>query len=190
MARPTKPTPSRPADARKSGTKPAKAQEAVRAAPPPVRTLKRRESAPEPVLELAEAPAAAEPEAKRNRRASRTPLDELNPTLVHLGRVVRQARKAKDMTQMQVARICGFNSAAIFMVEAGRQNMTIKSLMAVASALGLQVGDLFPRSTPRTGEKLKEVAELLADMKSRVVTQLGLLDRLAKELREEAGLLD
>jgi transcriptional regulator with XRE-family HTH domain len=164
MARSTKPTAPRPADARKSGTKPAKAQEAVRAAP--------------------------EPEGKPNRRASRTPLDQLNPTLVHLGTVVRRARKAKDMTQMQLARICGFNSAAIFMVEAGRQNMTIKSLMAVASALGLEVGDLFPRSTPRTGEKLKEVAELIVDMKSRVVTQLSLLDRLAKELREEADVLD
>jgi transcriptional regulator with XRE-family HTH domain len=190
MAKPTKPTLLRPADAKKSGGKPAKAQDAVRATPPPVPILKRRASGPEPASERAAVSAAAEPEVKRSHRASRTPLDQLNPTLVHLGRVVRQARKAKDLTQLQVARICGFNSAAIFMVEAGRQNMTIKSLMAVASALDLEVGDLFPRSTPRTGEKLKEVAELLVDTKSRVVTQLSLLDRLAKELREEAGVLD
>ncbi|WP_158803496.1 helix-turn-helix domain-containing protein [Acidisoma sp. L85] len=129
--------------------------------------------------------AAADP--KPSGRASKTPLSEIHPTLLHLGQTVRRSRKAKGLTQMQLAQRCGFNSAAIFMVEAGRQNMTIKSLMAIAAALELEVGDLFPRTTPRTSAKLTEVADTIGDVKGRVVMQLQMLDRLAVELREEAG---
>lgn len=145
-------------------------------------------SAPEPRLELEEGAPTTQPAS--NRRAARTPLDELNPTLVHLGNVVRRARQAKGMTQLQLAKACGFNGAAIFMVEKGRQNMTIKSLMTVASKLGLEVGDLFPRSTPRTAAKLTELKEVIGDVKDRVQAQLRTLERVSKELDEEAGNFD
>jgi transcriptional regulator with XRE-family HTH domain len=145
-------------------------------------------AAPAPELQLKAA--VAESEVAPNRRAARTPLDQRNPTLVHLGNVVRKARKGKDMTQLQLAKACGFNSAAIFMVEAGRQNMTIKSLMTIAAKLDLEVGDLFPRSTPRTAAKLTELREVIVDVKDRVQSQLRLLERVSKELDEEAGNLD
>lgn len=107
-----------------------------------------------------------------------------------MGNVVRKARKAKDLTQLQLAKACGFNSAAIFMVELGRQNMTIKSLMIVASKLDLEVGDLFPRTTPRTAAKLTELRDVIGDAKDRIQAQLRLLERVSKELDEEAGNLD
>jgi transcriptional regulator with XRE-family HTH domain len=187
MAKSTKTASPRPADEKKNGAIAPSAPEAVRTVPAPPATPKRGRAAPEPEPEIEEA--SSKPEVTPSRRASRTPLSEIHPTLAHLGATVRRIRKAKNLTQLQLAELCGFNSAAIFMVEAGRQNMTIKGLMGIAAALELEVGDLFPRTTPRTSSKLTEVADTIVDVKERVVSQLRLLDRLADELREEAGLI-
>jgi transcriptional regulator with XRE-family HTH domain len=184
MAKPTKPPPSLPAEETPNDIKRAKVTEAIRVSPPKPGPTKTRKSAPEPELELQEAPPKTGPSP--NRRAARTTLDELSPTLVYLGSAVRRARKEKNLTQLQLAKACGFNGAAIFMVEAGRQNMTIKSLMTVASKLGLEVGDLFPRTTPRTAAKLTELREVIGDAKDRIQAQLRLLERVSNELDEEA----
>ena len=187
MPRTTKTAPPRPAGEKKNGATAPSALEAVRAMPAQSPNLKRGKAALEPEPKIEEA--APEPEVTPSRRASRTPLSEIHPTLAHLGATVRRIRKAKNLTQLQLAELCGFNSAAIFMVEAGRQNMTIKGLMGIAAALDLEVGDLFPRTTPRTSSKLTEVASTIVDVKERVVSQLRMLDRLADELREEASIV-
>jgi len=188
MAKPTKAAPPISAGGNESSVPRPKASEDIQVPSPPRGTTKRTRAAPEPELELSAAPARSE--GALNRRAARTPLDQLDPTLVHVGKVVRKARKAKDLTQLQLARLCGFNSAAIFMVETGRQNMSIRNLMTVASKLDLQVGDLFPRTAPRTAAKLTELREVIGDVKDRVQSQLRLLERVSKEMDEEAGNLD
>jgi transcriptional regulator with XRE-family HTH domain len=139
----------------------------------------------DPALEVTET--APEHRETENRRASQTPVDQIHPSLIYLGSMIKKTRKERGLTQMQVAKLCGFNSAAIFMVEAGRQNMTMKSLVAIASALDLPLGDLFPRTTPRTAAKLIEVAEVISDVKDRVFSQIRLLERVVRELRDEAG---
>jgi DNA-binding XRE family transcriptional regulator len=137
MARTAKTSPTRPANDKTTRVKPAKVAEAVAAISPRPPVTKRSKSAREPEPERADAvpEAAAVTAPKWPRR--KLPSTELHPTLVALGHTVKVTRKAKGMTQLQLARRCGFNAAAIFMVEAGRQNMTIKSLMAVATALDL-----------------------------------------------------
>jgi transcriptional regulator with XRE-family HTH domain len=186
MARTTKAAASISAETKANGVPRAKATEDI-----PVRlqqsgATRRTRAAPEPELQLNEVPS----KPALPRRVARTPLDQLDPTLVYVGNVVRKARKAKDLTQLQLAKICGFNSAAVFMLEAGRQNMTLRNLMTVAAKLDLKVGDLFPRSTPRTAAKLAELREVITDVKDRVQSQLRLLERVSKELDEEAGNID
>jgi transcriptional regulator with XRE-family HTH domain len=166
------------------------------AVPKPTQAVQERE--PEQKLEPAEgAPDEAGGEATAGKRrlrgrADRTPLTDIPAELLELGQNIRKIRRAKNLTQMEVAHRCGFNSAAVFMVEAGRQNMTIKSLMTLAAALDLKVADLFPRTTTtqNNSAKLAEVADTIAVVKTRVTTQLQMLDRLATELREEAGITD
>ena len=190
MAKSAKTVPPRQADDKKNGAAPVKGVSAIATNSLKSPAPKRTKVAPDPELELSVPVEETEPDAKPNRRASKTSLTELNPTLVHLGQTVRKYRKTRNLTQLQLAQRCGFNAAAIFMVEAGRQNMTIKGLMTIAAALGLEVGDLFPRTTPRTSAKLTEVADSMSDVKARLTTQLQMLDRLAQELREEAGVSD
>jgi transcriptional regulator with XRE-family HTH domain len=113
-----------------------------------------------------------------------------HPTLLRIGQTIKKTRKELGLTQTQLAERCRFNPGAVFMAEAGRQNMTIKTLMTLSTALGLEIGDLFPRTTPNTSAKLEEVADSIGVLKGRVLMQLQTLDRLASQLREEAGILD
>ena len=194
MAKSAKKAALNPADAKKSAN--------VRSRLKPSRLLRRglaipkqSEAARGPELEL-ESAAEFEPgmdkaepavKAKPSKRATETPRAEINPTLARVGQIIKKTRKEQGLTQMQLAERCKFNPAAIFMAESGRQNMTIKSLMTLAAALGLEVGDLFPRTTPNTSAKLEEVADSIRVLKGRVLMQLQGLDRLASELNEEAG---
>jgi transcriptional regulator with XRE-family HTH domain len=196
MAKSAKKAPLSPADAKKSAKR-SKPAEAVPTTSARLAIPKRSEAARGPELEL-ESAAEFEPgmdkaepavKAKPSKRATETPRAEINPTLARVGQIIKKTRKEQGLTQMQLAERCKFNPAAIFMAESGRQNMTIKSLMTLAAALGLEVGDLFPRTTPNTSAKLEEVADSIRVLKGRVVMQLQGLDRLASELNEEAGVL-
>jgi transcriptional regulator with XRE-family HTH domain len=189
MAKTAKPAAPRAADDQKTRVKPAKVAEAAAASPLP-KVAKRAKAAGEPELELDNA--APEPAGVEGPKWPRRklPSAEIHPTLIALGQIVRATRKAKGMTQLQLAQRCGYNAAAIFMVEAGRQNMTVKSLMTVATALDLGISDLFPRDTPHMSAKLLAAADAMGDIKGRVVAHLQLLDRLADDLREQAGIVD
>ncbi len=142
----------------------------------PAKSIPRAKKAPE-VKPTAVAPSPPEPPAEV----------QPDPVLLYIARVVHKARKEMGLSQLALSKKAHCNSTAVFMVEAGRQNMTIRSLMQLAAALNLQIGDLFPRSTPRTGAKLNEVAEILTDSTGRIAIQLRTIDRLITELRDEAS---
>jgi transcriptional regulator with XRE-family HTH domain len=115
------------------------------------------------------------------------PESDPDPVLVYIAQVVLKARKKMGLTQLQLSRKAGCNSTAVFMVETARQNMTIKSLMQLAAALDLQIGDLFPRTAPGMTAKLKELAEALSDSGGRIAIQLRTIERIVGELNEEAA---
>ncbi|NPD66351.1 helix-turn-helix domain-containing protein (plasmid) [Lichenicola cladoniae] len=111
---------------------------------------------------------------------------EPDPLLLYMARAVLKRRKEMGLTQLELSRKAGCNSTAIFMVEAAKHNMTIKSVMLLADAMDLQVSDFFPRSTPRNAAKMAEVSEVLTDMAGRFAIQVRSLERLASELRDDA----
>jgi transcriptional regulator with XRE-family HTH domain len=138
---------------------------------------------------------------ERDRRGKLISDEALNPVLAFMADTVHRARKEKKLTQHQLAARCGFNSTSIFMLESGKQNMTIKSLMAVAAALDMQVGDLFPRTatTPspaaaavvettvvKETAKLHEISEIVADVSKRMAVHLRTLDRISLDLQQGA----
>jgi transcriptional regulator with XRE-family HTH domain len=190
MAKSVTKAPLRPAEDKKRRPKVAGAVPVI-SSPPTIPKPAVHLSDPEPELEPDEDALneGEENEAKRTPRgrAAQTPRTEIHPTMRHLGEVVRKTRKGLGLTQLQLAQRCGFNSAAIFMVEAGRANMTLKSLMTLSAALELEVGDFFPRVAMNTSAKLIEVADTIGMVKARFTTQLQMLDRIAAELRDEAA---
>jgi transcriptional regulator with XRE-family HTH domain len=60
-----------------------------------------------------------------------------------LGVRVRQLRAGRGLTQLRLAERSGISRPSIANVEAGRQNVSLRQLCALAAALGVRVEDLF-----------------------------------------------
>ncbi len=131
----------------------------------------------------AEAPS---PTADKTTPAKRHPAEEPIPALVHMGQVIYKARKEKNLTQFQLAKLAGMNSTSVFMFESGRHNMSIRYIIALAEALDLHLGDLISRNTPSYSSKLKETAEFLNETSNRIGTQLRMMEGYAAELNAES----
>jgi len=68
--------------------------------------------------------------------------------LVYVGQQVLAARQRLGLTQEQLAEKAGCAPTTVFLVENARRNVTIRSLSVLATALGVEVAELFPR--PKT----------------------------------------
>lgn len=60
-----------------------------------------------------------------------------------LGQILKQARKAQRLTQMDLSDLSGVSPSVIYKLESGRMDITVGSLQDVADALGVE---LFVRS--------------------------------------------
>ena len=60
-----------------------------------------------------------------------------------LGQILKEARKAQRLTQMDLSDLCGVSPSVIYKLESGRVDIALGSLQAVADALGV---DLIVRS--------------------------------------------
>lgn len=59
-----------------------------------------------------------------------------------LGDRVRARRKALSLSQEKLGEVCGLHRTYIGQVERGEVNVTIRNLVALASGLGVDVGEL------------------------------------------------
>jgi transcriptional regulator with XRE-family HTH domain len=66
------------------------------------------------------------------------------PGLDYIGRQVRLYRKAAALTQEELAEKVDLDNAYVSDLERGKCNISVFSLMRLAKALNVQVGDLFP----------------------------------------------
>ena len=69
-------------------------------------------------------------------------LDE-DSVLIALGKKCRQFRRDQNVTLQTIAERTGLSASMISMVERGRTSPSIGTLVAISSALGVRVGDLF-----------------------------------------------
>jgi len=74
------------------------------------------------------------------------------PQLVALGRQIRNLRQAKGLSQETFAGEAGLDRAYYGGVERGERNVAALNLILIAAALGVEVGELFPKI-----KKLKNV---------------------------------
>ena len=99
------------------------------------------------------------------------------------------ARQRLGLTQEQLAVKAGCAAATVFLVENARRNATIRSLSILADALGVDVGDLFPRSRAVSSKwHGTGLAMAMADELRRAREALSRIERLAQEVDgEDAG---
>ncbi len=76
-------------------------------------------------------------------RETRKPTKDLTDALA---RKIRSYRRAKNLSQEQLAEICGLHRTYVGAVERGERNVTLSTLEAFAVALGVSVPDLLTPS--------------------------------------------
>jgi transcriptional regulator with XRE-family HTH domain len=55
---------------------------------------------------------------------------------------IKKIRKAKGITQEQLAELAGLNRTHLYRLESGKQSMTLRTLKLVADALNVRVQEL------------------------------------------------
>lgn len=88
---------------------------------------------------------------------------------MELGRLIKEARKAKGMTQQELGDIVGLQKSAIAKYESGRVvNIKRSTLQKIASALNIRPSELIFDETPKKS----------ADFHVRIITDFELMDAL------------
>ena len=87
-----------------------------------------------------------------------------------VARRIRAARVRQGLTQDNLAERLGMKKAYVFQLERGTANPTLKTLVRVGSALGLEPADLMPRMTnvsrsnPDAGDLLSTCSAIIASI--------------------------
>lgn len=67
--------------------------------------------------------------------------------LEELGDLLKKARRAQRLTQLQLQDLSGVSLSAIYKLESGRTDLALGSLLSVADALGIQLVAKSPLGT-------------------------------------------
>ncbi|GAB4017104.1 helix-turn-helix domain-containing protein [Spirosoma koreense] len=59
-----------------------------------------------------------------------------------VGQLIRESRKAKGLTQKELAEKLGVGEPTVTNYESGKQNLTVDTLQKIAVALGVNMKDL------------------------------------------------
>ncbi|MBI5208379.1 MAG: helix-turn-helix domain-containing protein [Elusimicrobia bacterium] len=102
-----------------------------------------------------------------------------------IGGRMRALRKALRRTQAEVAEAAGIDASFYGQVERGKNVPSLKTVLAVAAALGVEPGELLPGGAPAgKGAYSKAIEKLLVDLgpgERRLV--LGMVSDMADRLR-------
>ncbi|MDI6802164.1 MAG: helix-turn-helix transcriptional regulator [Thermodesulfovibrionales bacterium] len=59
------------------------------------------------------------------------------------GKNIRTYREAKNLSQEQLADLCGLHRTYISHVECGKRNVSVENIQKIAQALRVKISDLF-----------------------------------------------
>ncbi len=74
-------------------------------------------------------------------------MQEKNKNLMKLGQQIRKIREEKGFSQEAFAHEIGIDRSYMGGVERGERNVATLNLIRIAKALGVEVGDLFPKTS-------------------------------------------
>lgn len=64
-----------------------------------------------------------------------------------LAKMIKEARKAQQLSQMDLRDLSGVSASVIYKLETGRSDVTLNSLLAVTDALGIELLGKSPLGT-------------------------------------------
>lgn len=102
-----------------------------------------------------------------------------------IGKVIKDARTAKGLTQEELGKIVGVQKSAIAKYENGRVvNIKRSTLQKLANALGLKGSDLIIESDPKEAATLSARILMDSDLRELVELYLSLNDTDKKTYKE------
>jgi transcriptional regulator with XRE-family HTH domain len=114
-----------------------------------------------------------------------TPEPGRDELLVYVGQQVLAARRRLGLSQEQLAEKAGCAPATVFLVENARRNATIRSLSVLATALGVEVAELFPRSNAaKPSERTSAVSRAISEEVVRAQDALLRIEHLVHQVVE------
>jgi len=69
--------------------------------------------------------------------------------LIALGLNIKRIRSEKGLMQLELADLCGLDKQALYRIEKGNTNVTVKTLRRIAKALDVTVIDLLNFKTKK-----------------------------------------
>ncbi|WP_138494515.1 helix-turn-helix domain-containing protein [Paenibacillus pinistramenti] len=103
-----------------------------------------------------------------------------------VGSKIRDCRKAKGLSQDQLAELCGFHYSYIGGVERGERNISLENLAKIAAALELEPKVFFefdvPFQQPVSDKKDAAIQEVLAILKAKDVQYIQMTKKLLVEI--------
>jgi DNA-binding XRE family transcriptional regulator len=110
--------------------------------------------APSPPAKQRSPAAVSEPAA---RTATATPLDDedLEDLQVVFGENLKIARQKADLSQAQLAEQTGLTQQYLSLIETGRKNVTLRTMIALATVVGQEVSVMLRRPLGRARRYLK-----------------------------------
>lgn len=103
-----------------------------------------------------------------------------------VGDRIRAIRKAKGLTQQQLAELSNLDDAYIGSLERGERNFSIDTLEKVIMALKIHAADLFPNDSELSETEIarrKAIDEYMAAVSGLNVKQIDVMKRVVKEVR-------
>lgn len=104
--------------------------------------------------------------------------------LKQFGKQVRDLRKAQGLSQEELAEKADLHYTYIGGVERGERNLSLKSIEKIASALRVDIKDLFIHHPPKKAdvESNKIISDIDNILSSKEITTLRLIKQLIKDI--------
>ncbi|WP_417783994.1 helix-turn-helix domain-containing protein [Terasakiella pusilla] len=92
-----------------------------------------------------------------------------NQIITQFGRTIRKLRKAKQMTQEQLAEAIDCNVDTISNIERGATSARLENLAALARVFEIEIGELFDHQPRNLSPEILHLMQLLEDQPGDVV---------------------
>jgi transcriptional regulator with XRE-family HTH domain len=99
---------------------------------------------------------------------------------------IKELREEKGWNQTILGFYSELSPSQISLIETGKRNPSAETLLRIATALGVEVGDLFPKAQAPSSQ-LRETEEERRLLRGRVSPWLHLLDRKAERWEQAAA---
>ncbi|OMF02793.1 helix-turn-helix transcriptional regulator [Paenibacillus sp. FSL H7-0942] len=99
-----------------------------------------------------------------------------------VGERIRAIRKAKGLTQQQLAELSGLDDAYIGSVERGERNFSIDTLEKIVHALGMPLANFFAINNQKEDDRQFIIDKVTTSLHQFDVNQIEIIDKIAKEL--------